>query len=157
MKQLRWPTNKESHEYMRERQQQNLKLCLSSRAEEWMLQKLKTTGLKWTRQAQWGYRLFDFWCAKLGCAIEVDGSEHDADYDEYRDEYNFRRSGIIVIRVQNFDESSAEMALRLISQLGPHSDRKQELGISGNTKAAQLSLVNLASNRSFRREYLAQL
>ena len=47
--------------------------------ENWMLKKLREqTPYKWSRQVLWGYRIFDFWCDKLGFAVEVDGPEHRA-------------------------------------------------------------------------------
>ena len=38
-----------------------------------MAEKLAATGHRWSRQAIWGKRIFDFWCATLGIAVEVDG------------------------------------------------------------------------------------
>lgn len=84
-----------------------------------------------------------FWNSKLGCAIEVDGPEHDRDYDNYRDEYNFRRSGIVVLRVRNKNEEDLDEVLRVVSLLDDLHERKIELGIVGNTKAAKRRLVNL--------------
>jgi hypothetical protein len=107
-----------------------------------MLGILEKTGHTWTRQARWGYRLFDFWCCPLGVAVEVDGPEHKQDYDSYRDEYIFRRSGIVVLRVPNRDEAAASRMLLDLGALGPHGDRKEVLGISGNTKKERRSLLS---------------
>lgn len=102
MKPLRWTTNAEEHAYMAERQRQNIFNSNNNKSENWFIEKLHGTGLKWARQSQWGYRIFDFWNHNLGVAIEVDGKGHRKKYDSYRDEYNFRRSGIVVLRVRAF-------------------------------------------------------
>lgn len=139
------------HAYMKERKKQNQEQCKYSQAEAWMYEKLKSqTKFKWTRQAQWGYRLFDFWSGLLGCAVEVDGPEHDADYDNYRDEYNFRRSGIVVLHVRNFREDDATDALNVIGKLTNHRDRKIQLGISGNTREVRRRLAKLPYDPSRR-------
>src|SRR5262249_18630847 len=96
---IRWITQKSTNQMMRVRQRQNLQR--RSKAELWMAQHLKKTGIKWKRQAIWGRRIFDFWSHALGIAIEVDGPEHRKKIDEYRDAYNLHRSGIIIIRVKN--------------------------------------------------------
>lgn len=127
---MKWPTNKNNHAYMRERQRQNRITCLNSKAESWMLDKLKGTGLKWTRQATWGYRLFDFWNHLIGVAIEVDGPEHMSFYDKVRDEYNYRTSGIAVLRVRNFNNQDALCALEKISKSESWNERRAALGLN---------------------------
>jgi very-short-patch-repair endonuclease len=112
MKPLRFPNKKEQSEYMRMRRDQNLKRTAWLKAEnEFMVNYLIPTGIKFKRQAMWGYRLFDFWSHEKGVAIEIDGPEHRADYDAHRDLYNFLRSGIIVLRVKNFDPVGSEQAI----------------------------------------------
>lgn len=126
---MKWPTTKEQHAYMKMRQDQNLEACVDVRAEAWMAERLKRTGRSWKRQAQWGYRLFDFWCFELGVALEVDGSTHDPEYDRVRDEYNFNRSGILVIRVRNWNDDDAARALEEIARAGTWNERRQALGL----------------------------
>lgn len=142
MKPLRWPTTQEKAQYMKERQIQNRINCVKNRNENWMKAKLAGTGFKWTRQAQWGYRLFDFWCHELGIAIEVDGPEHNKHVDNYRDEYNFRRSGIIVLHVRNNNDGDADEALAFISKSDKWSDRRNALGLNLKTKAGRRRLVS---------------
>lgn len=115
---MRWPTTRETHAYMKSRQDQNAARVVAN--EDWMATKLP----RWTRQAEWGYRLFDFWNARLGCAVEVDGPEHDPNYDQYRDEWAFRRSAIVVLRVRNRNEQDADHAILTIGKLGTWIDRK---------------------------------
>lgn len=142
MKPLRWGTKSDEHKYMQMRQQQNLERCVSNANENWMAEKLKATGLKWRRQAQWGMRLYDFWCAHLGVAVEVDGPEHDEDYDKHRDEYNLRRSGIVVLRVRNMNEEDAEKALAAIAYASTWRERRDVMGLNVSGKAARRRLVS---------------
>lgn len=125
---MRWTTSKEESDYMARRQKENVAASKNSKAEAWMAEKLKETGLKWTRQARWGYRLFDFWNAHLGIAVEVDGPEHEKDYDEVRDTYAYLRSGIVVLRVRNFDEFDASLALDSIASSRTWKQRRTEVG-----------------------------
>lgn len=142
MKPLRWTTNSEKHAYMRMRQNQNKSRVLA--AEDWAYGFLKQeSGIAWTRQAAWGFRIFDFWNANLGCAVEIDGPEHDAGYDGYRDEYNFRSSGIIVLRIRNFDQESARIAIKRMRLLGTLSERKKAIAINGNSKSSRRWLSSL--------------
>lgn len=94
-----------------------------------MLEHLKTTGYKWKRQRQWGYRLFDFWNTKIGIAVEVDGLTHDKNYDAIRDEYNYKTSGILVLRVRNFNEDDASKVLAQIADSCTWNERRAQLGL----------------------------
>ncbi len=73
--------------------------------------------------------------------MEIDGAEHDQAYDRYRDEYNFRRSGVVVLRVRNGNEMDINHALFVIAKLNTLDKRKAELGIAGNTKASRRRLA----------------
>jgi very-short-patch-repair endonuclease len=131
MKPLRWPTNQEGHAYMNMRARQNREMSRSNPAEQWMARILaEQTSVQWTRQAQWGHRIFDFWCHKLGLAIEVDGKQHNHRYDAYRDEYNWRRSGIWVVRVPAFDERAAQHAVNCVQNCATWAQRRAQLGIT---------------------------
>ena len=57
---MKWPINAEQHAYMKGRQEQNVEQSRRNPNELWMFERLQRTGYKWRRQAQWGYRLFDF-------------------------------------------------------------------------------------------------
>jgi very-short-patch-repair endonuclease len=141
MKPLRWPTNKEQHDYMRMRAVQNLERALVNKNENWMACKLQGSGFKWKRQAQWGNRIFDFWCSSLGIAIEIDGPEHDHIYDAYRDEYNLRRSGILVLRVRNLSEEDASICMATVASSCSWRERKEGLNIVASTKKGRRRLV----------------
>ena len=131
MKPLKFPTKKEEHAYMRERKLQNRARLPWLKAEAWFLENYLnglSGGFSFTRQAEWGYRIFDFWFHRQGVVIEVDGPEHNKGYDAYRDRYNFLRSGIIVLRVRNY---SAEDAAAAISNLKCEClwvDRRRAMG-----------------------------
>lgn len=124
-----WPRTADQHAYMKMRQAENLARCETIRAEQWALSHLKGTNRKWNRQAQWGYRLFDFWCHDLGIAVEIDGETHDADYDAARDARNYQRSGILVLRVRNYNEEDMERALAVIASSPGWNTRRAELGL----------------------------
>lgn len=124
-----WPTNREQHAYLRSRRAENYAKTKTNSNELWMYGKLKQTGLKWTRQATWGYRIFDFWCQQLGIAVEVDGQEHNATYDSYRDEANYFKSGIRVLRVRNRNEEDAARVLHAIARSENWTDRRLTLGL----------------------------
>lgn len=125
VKSMRWIVRSDQAKYMRERQKQNKKKIV--KAEIWAKQKLETTEYKWSSQAIWGCRLFDFWCAELGIAVEIDGMTHDKVYDAVRDEYNYFRSGIIVIRVGNYDETAMQQALETIAKAETWQARKAKM------------------------------
>jgi very-short-patch-repair endonuclease len=110
---------------MRTRKEQNLRKNVE--AESWASKHLAKTGKKFTRQAIWGCRLFDFWCAELGIAVEIDGLTHDKNYDRIRDKYNFYRSGIIVLRVKNFDEEQMKIVLRKVQESDNWAVRKVKM------------------------------
>lgn len=127
---MKWPTNKKDHGYMKKMQEKNKASSLKNPNELWMMKKLEKLPYKWTRQAQWGYRIFDFWCRDIGVAIEVDGKEHKKEYDRIRDEYNMKRSGILVIRVRNKNEKDSEYVINFLSSnVKSWNDRRRELGL----------------------------
>jgi very-short-patch-repair endonuclease len=157
MKPLKWPVNAEQHADMRRKQLLNRANSRVNVCEDWLSAKLEATGQKWTRQAQWGYRLFDFWCPLLGVAVEIDGPEHDPVRDAYRDEYNFRRSGIVVLRVPNMDENAVVRAVAIIEKLGPWQDRRRQLKLDqGRNRDRQRAACQNAGRRRLE-EYLEQL
>lgn len=141
MKPLRWPTKADKHEYMRDRQDKNIERALENRNENWLAKHFADTGHKWTREAVWGYQIFDFWCHKLGIAIESDGPEHRPDYDAYRDEYNLRRSGVLVVRIRNMNESDLKVVLQEIAAAESWAMRWERLGLNVHTKAGRRHLV----------------
>lgn len=159
MKPLRWQTNAEETAYMKMRQSENRIRCARNPNENWMRDKLKATPFKWTRQPTWGYRIFDFFSQVLGVAIEVDGPEHDAGYDAYRDEYNFRRSGLVVIRVRNRNEQDAAFALAAIAVIDTWKERRAKMGLdrSVTTKKGRRRWVNGDPSRRYHAEITRNL
>lgn len=121
---MAWPTKAKAHAHMQMRQRQNRVNCLRSAAEEWLRRKLDASGFAWSRQAQSGYRLFDFWNHRLGIAVEVDGPEHDRDADLAHDLWLLQCRGILVLRVRNFDEEEAAKALAAIASAESWNKRR---------------------------------
>lgn len=116
---------------MRAHKAENLARSRRNPNENWMAGLLARTGLKWTRQACWGFRIFDFWCASKGIVVEVDGPEHgkgkQKDWDDFRDRQNYERSGILVLRVRNKNREDAERALSEIAASGSWNSRRKVL------------------------------
>lgn len=124
-----WPVNRELAQHMAMRKTENLMRAKKNRNENWMLEKLERTGLKWSRQSRWGFRLFDFWCHPLGIAVEVDGPEHNAKKDAAIDKVHLHRYGILVLMVRNRDEKEAEIAIEKIMRLELWQERRIAHGI----------------------------
>lgn len=76
--------------------------------------KIKGKDITWERQYIFGYRILDFYCPQLKIAIEVDGIEHNKDYDSYRDEYLFRVEGVVTFRVRNQNIPDIEKVLNTL-------------------------------------------
>lgn len=145
MNKLRFPTNKEEHLYMKWRKNQNIAKSLKNESENWFDEKIKPLGIKYSRQAVWGYRVFDFWFSGLGIAVEIDGNSHNKEYDAYRDEYNFKRSGIIVLRVRNKNENDAEKVISQIMNSDTWLERREKMDLL--TKAQKKNLKNPKKSR----------
>ena len=67
---------------------------------------LKGLPLTVYRQKVFGNYILDFYCAKAGIAIELDGSQHVSDIGIYKDTVRdtfLRQNGITVLRYSNRD------------------------------------------------------
>jgi very-short-patch-repair endonuclease len=155
MKPLKWITDREKSEYMKAMKDINLFKCQTNKNENKVWSEL---GDGWSRQAVRGYRIHDFWNHRLGCAIEVDGAEHDRDYDNYRDEYNFRGSGVVILRVRNGNQEDIIEVLRVLPLMNDHATRKARMGILSNTKEGRrvLSALPYDKNKLMFVEFLAK-
>lgn len=122
----------------------NLAKSLSNENENWAARKLGETGLKWKRQATWGCRIFDFWNHEKGIAVEIDGPEHDRKVDAIRDQYNFLRSAIVVIRVKNGDEAGLIEAIKRIVIESSWQERRSAMGLLSKTKKDRLKNIESA-------------
>ena len=128
---MKYPVTATEHAYLKGRQRENLERALRNPNENWFFEHLKRrTSHKWTRQALWGYRIFDFWCHALGIAVEVDGATHNAKYDEIRDSYNLNRSGILVLRVRNLNEEDADRVIDEINAAETWGERRKFIGLN---------------------------
>lgn len=149
LKPLRSPTNAEESAYMRMRKAQNRAKIPFIRSENWFereyLSQLEGPRLKYSRQAAWGYRIWDFWFHQLGVAIEIDGPEHKPSYDRYRDTYNLLRSGIIVLRAKNFDAASSERAIEDVRRECTWKERRTALCLNYTGKHKSFSAVRRLS------------
>lgn len=147
---MRQPCNAEQHKYLKDLRAINLARVVP--AEEWAWKAICKTKGQWTRQAVWGCRIFDFFSIKRGIAVEIDGATHNATYDAIRDKYNYIRSGILVLRVRNWNEADLAIAIAEINRGETRKERKKrvriELGLSDHApmkdavKAAGLQLAH---------------
>ena len=113
---IKWPTTSAEAAHMNEMRARNRILAAHNLNERLMAEKLAATGLKWTPQATWGYRIFDFWNKEKGIAVEVDGPEHRPGWDKLRDFHNWEVSRILVLHVRNRNEGDAARALEIIAK-----------------------------------------
>lgn len=130
-KKMKYLSKEEDVIYMRQRRDQCLKKSITNINENWFAEKLISANIKFNRQRIMGYRIYDFFIGSIGCAIEIDGPEHDEKYDYYRDIYNYLRSGIVIIRVRNKNKKDANEAIEFIKSLEPWPQRRRALKIQG--------------------------
>ena len=67
---------------------------------------LRTCPAPFKRQRQFGYYIVDFYCARHGLVIEIDGSQHYEPEEKARDEARtayLNSIGLRVIRFSNYD------------------------------------------------------
>jgi very-short-patch-repair endonuclease len=114
---------------MRKRKAQNLVNCESSTAESTVFNALQQTNYKWSRQATWGWRIFDFWNHTLGIAVEVDGPEHDSIHDAENDAKNWKTSRIKVLRIRNYNSEDLQKVLDEINKSDTWNKRRTEAGL----------------------------
>lgn len=107
-----WVTNKASADAMRSFKKQNLSRMVPAEME--VHKGLLFAGLRPTRQACWGKKIMDFWFADKAIRVEVDGPTHDRSKDYSVDEWFFRKSGILTLRIPNYNEDSLKAAIRVI-------------------------------------------
>lgn len=120
-----WPVNKELQAHMAMRKKQHIDKGMT-KAEKWFFTEIAVfTPYKWTTQARWGFRLFDFWCHYLGCAVEIDGIEHDPVKDKERDSKEWDRSRIVILRIRKFNVHDSRIFLENIKQISPWNDRRR--------------------------------
>jgi hypothetical protein len=80
--------------------------------------------------------LFDFWNARKGVAIELDGPKPDAGGEE--DRHARERSGIVVYRVKSFDESRLQLVMTEAECLEDWGTRRDRLGIPSKLKGKNI-------------------
>lgn len=132
VKELRMAMTQEELKQVLEYRDINLKRASSNRNENTVfnaLPKQDQNGetLVWERQYVFGYRIFDFYCQQRKIVVEVDGDEHNKEYDSYRDEYLFRVYGIVTLRVRNKNTSDLNSVLKVIPAVGKSPYGKRNL------------------------------
>lgn len=94
-------------------------------SENWFWEKYlnplkKNYWIKFTRQAMWGTRIYDFRCKDKWIAIEIDWKYHNNDRkkekDEKYDKYNYWVSWIVVLRIPPFDKDMSIDVIEKVKQ-----------------------------------------
>lgn len=106
--------NTDSKKFIREVQKKQKKITLKNPAENWFSMKIKNDLSKFTfsRQKKMGFRVFDFWCKKIRVAIEIDGKQHNRQWDLLRDQKYQERFHLKVYRIWAFNESDYKEVLK---------------------------------------------
>lgn len=115
----------------------------------WKLDKLKKDyWIKFTRQAVFWTRIFDFWCHDLWIAIEIDWNSHNTrkEYDNIMDKFH-NHCWILVYRVRNFNEWDAYEAIENVKKAEKWIVRRYKLWLplSENNKKLALDIINAPS------------
>lgn len=127
---IKTPCTREASERLRGYKYKNLSNSLRNPNENWFAGLLDESCVySFGRQKLWGHCIFDFWCAKIGVVIEIDGKNHNAEKDRIRDEINFNRSGIVTLRVRNMNEEDAEIAIQEANSELIWWQRRQFIGL----------------------------
>jgi len=100
-----------------------------TKAESWVNERLVKEGLKFSTQSIWRWRIYDFWNHVIGCAIEVDGPEHNIKKDKEKDLSDYNRSGIIVLRIRNFNQDDLDKTIEDIKNMEEWHPRRRRLNI----------------------------
>jgi len=132
------PTNKEWNDKMKWYQKEQKEKSKVSKTENWFHRKYvteftKRTWIKITRQVRRGTRIFDFWCHEKWIAIEIDWGYHTEKWKEEKDKkydyYNLQKHWVLVIRIDNRDDTGAIDALRKVELSEPWISRKHSMWI----------------------------
>lgn len=100
--------------------------CANDPEELQVLRELESTGYRWARKAILWHRLLDFWNAELGIVVQIDRARQDDADEAYWDEYAYRRSSILVLRIDN--RKDLDEAVETIKTAELWNDRRARLG-----------------------------
>jgi very-short-patch-repair endonuclease len=139
--------SKESHQYMKLRKSQHLNKFVS--AEEWATLHIKVSGERYSRQAIWQSRLFDFWFSVKGIAIEIDGESHNSFKQSFKDsvtdKHFYELSGIIVVRVKNYNINELNNAISFVKNSCSWKERRKQMGIENSKQRRKQLSISLKS------------
>lgn len=101
--------------------------------EVWARRKLFLTRMLWKGRCQWGYHRLELMCPQVGLAVSIDEPNDDeetlAEKDVY-DEHNFRRSGLIILRVKRGDGPAIKKVIELAAKLDSWENRRNCFDLS---------------------------
>lgn len=94
-----------------------------TRGESWIRGRLLATGLPWTRQPM------RFWQRTLGIAVQLESADRDRHDDAASDRAELFHRGVMVIRVEEFNDEQAEEAIRAIRFAESWNSRRRAVGL----------------------------
>lgn len=125
---LEWPMTKTEAAEIKQQKTMALAGALQHPAHQWMAQKLRLSGLRMNPQAAWGWRLFDFWCAEKGVAIDLIEPGDATDYTDV-DLKELFRSGILIRRLRHFDNNEADYLIQMTKEEPFWNARRAQMGL----------------------------
>ena len=87
---------------------------------------LRREGIRFSRNSQFARRFVDFYIHAHGACIEVDGPEHNAEYDELRDMWLFKQ-GTLVFRMKNGDSERLCEIIEIIKKCSDARTRRMSI------------------------------
>lgn len=134
VKPLTEPKTIEEYAELKERQRILLDKSFKNDNENWFERSIirlwSNKKYRFNRQYLFKRRIFDFFNEHTGCAVEIDGPEHDAKYDLYRDLSVYVYDAIVVFRLRNRNEQDLKDCIGKIMGLESWEARKVQLKIS---------------------------
>lgn len=135
MKSLTWPTKKEESEFVRTLRNQKINKAKGNSYVLSIIPLFEKNLLMWTQHAIWGFRVYDFLCSEKGVVIQIQESEEDYEENIHGDEYHFRRSGLVVLRLNRDDDTSIlDSYFSVADMLNSWQERKYILRLDATTR-----------------------
>lgn len=145
---------------LKNRQSELLTASFKNWNENWFEQEIikywSNKRFHFNRQYLFGKRIFDFFNEHTGCAIEIDGPEHDIKYDRYRDVSVYIYEAIVVYRIRNGNKQDLKEAIQCIMGLDSWDQRKRRLNIAqakGNFNKLPKKVKDRMNNKKHKKPY----
>lgn len=149
------PSTKEEELKMKRYKEDNINMSYNNKSENRMqgilTKNYKETWYKFTRQANWWFRIFDFWCDYLWVVIEVDGWYHQTEYqknkDNRYDKYHYEVNWIKVYRIKPYDDCWAVEMIKIINKEQTWKQRRMSLWLNMTERIKKDTIIE--NNKKF--------